>query len=274
MNTDKVIFFDKAHTYWYSGRKMPSVGSLIDKYFPKFDQDFWLYHGVLKEEFQDEYIEHYRSFETMKPNANKLFDKFVDRMGDKFIIKYKELSETWEFKREFAAFRGTNFHSKQELEAFSKGYIVNPWDQMGYAVNYFEKEFDNQSLTLNLFDLPDGVYPELLIFDLKLWLAGQADEVYIQTIGNTRYIDINDHKTNEKKPSKSDPNSALYPFQDRYASTDFKYTFQINTYAYMLARAGFTVRNMAYSWYKDYDTQSVIRVDVENIQDRLKIILC
>lgn len=273
MKDNKVIFFDKAHTYWFSGRKMPSVGSYIDKYFPKFNQDFWLNHGILKEYFGDQYIEHYRSFETMMPNPDKLFNKFIDRMGEDYIPKRKELEETWELKSEIAKFRGTKFHSKVELETFSNGYLINPWDQLGYACSFYEKEFDNESLTLNLWDLPDGAYPELLIFDLNLWLAGQADEVYIQTIGDKRYVDINDHKTNEKKPSKSDPNRCFQPFDDKYASTDFKYTFQINMYAHMLERAGFTVRNMAYSWYKEYDTQQVTRVDVENIQYRIADII-
>lgn len=272
MKQDKVTFFEIPHSYWYDGRKIPSVGSVLNKYFPGFEQDYWLNHGVFKEEFGDEYLEHYRSFDSITPPADKLFNKFMDKMGSDFLNKKKALAESWELKSEIAKFRGKKFHSRFESESFSNGYMVNPWDGLGYAVSYYEKEFDNESITLKLFDLPDGAYPELLIFDLDLWIAGQADEVYIQTIGNTRYIDINDHKTNEKKPGKSDMNRCFPPFTDKYASTDFKYTMQINAYAYMLAKAGYVPRNLAYSWYKEYDFKQVQRIDVENIQsDMAKI---
>lgn len=275
MNNDKVVFFKDSHTYWLGERKIPSVGSYINQYFPEFMEDFWLTHGILKDKFGDEYMEHYRKFKTMTPDASSLFSPFIGKMStSEFISMRKELSEKWERKKNEFAFKGTQFHDKQEKLVYEQGFIVNPWDRLKYPVVQSEKIYHNEAIVKNLIDLPDGAHPELLIFDLDLWLAGQADEVYIQTIKGKRYIDINDHKTNEKKPSKSDPNRCLPPFEDEYASKDFRYTMQINIYAHMLKRAGFIPRNLGYTFYTNYDFDQSTLIDVRNIQEKIAATLC
>ena len=275
MNTDKIVFFKDSHSYWLGERKIPSVGSWIRQYFPEFMENFWLTHGILKEKFGDEYLEHYRSFKTMTPDSSALFSKFLVKIPTgEFMELRTVLSERWERKKNEFAFKGTQFHDKQERLVYEQGFIVNPWYKLKYTVVKSEKTYHNESIVKNLMDLPDGAHPELLIFDLDLWLAGQADEVYIQTIKGKRYVDINDHKTNEKKPSKSDPNRCLPPFDEEYASKDFMYTLQINIYAHMLKRAGFIVRNLGYTFYTNYDFDQSTLVDVRNIQKKIELTLC
>jgi hypothetical protein len=272
MKQEVIAFFENSHTYWLAARKIPSVGSVIGQIFPDFNDDYWLNHGVFKALYGEQYSEHYSSFGTYMPDPAKLFPKFLEMTdASLFISEKKKLSEQWERNRIEAAYKGTRFHNMAEARAYEQGFLVNPWDNFKYAVSKYPKEYDNQSIVMNLADLPDGAYPELVIFDLDLNVAGQADEVYIQTVGDIRYVDINDHKTNEKKPSKSDPHRCYSPFEDKYASKDFRYTVQINTYAYLMTRYGFTVRNMAYTHYKKYDPATAERVDVENVIDRLKL---
>lgn len=254
MNNDKVIFFKDDHSYWYNQRRLKSVGSVIKTVTPPFKEGYWLTHSVLKEAFGDEYKEHYRSFKQFAPPANKLFGPFISRMNaSQFMNLKQKYRDQWDFKRSNSALLGTRFHDVKESGHYESGEMINPWTGYKFPTIVFEKEYDNESLALNLFDLEDGGYSELLVFDLELGIAGQADQVFIETVRGKRYIDINDYKTNEKKPSKSSPEYCLPPFENQYASTHFKYTLQIGSYAYLLERHGFIPRTIGYTHYKNYN---------------------
>lgn len=271
MNDFKIIHFSNPHSYWLGDEKWDSVGHWISKFFPDYDEEFWSTHKALEELFGDEYIEHYRSFKTYKPNPDYLFPKFLLKLPPSdFLITKKKILQKWERKRNNSNFRGTKFHTMLEERAYDQGYLINPWDQLKYPIVKFDKEFDNESLVENLIDLPDGGYVELLVYDKEMRVCGQIDEAYIQTIGKKRYLDINDHKTNEKKPEKSSPERCYAPFNDQYASKHFRYTFQLNLYAHIMERAGYTVRNQAYTHYESYDESKKTRVDLENIGERIK----
>lgn len=258
MNEEKVIFFADDHSYWWNEKKLRSVGSIIKQVTPPFNESYWLTHTVLKHKFGTEYQNHYRTFKKFAPPAKELFHPFISKMNASEFMELKTMfKEQWDFKRNLANYRGSSFHSLVETTSDQLKIITNPWSGVDYPLHVHEKEFDNESIFLDLSLLPDGAYSELLVFDLKWMIAGQADQVFIETVDGIRYIDINDHKTNEKKPSTSAPEWCYPPFEGEYASTHFKYTLQISSYALLLERHGFTPRNLAYTHYQNYDpTQS------------------
>ncbi len=269
--TDKIVFFEGPHTYWLGAQKLNSISSWKKDFWPEYDREFWLTYKVLEAEFGLEFNEHYSSLPGMKPAWNKLFIPFLDRLDPHIFEMMKNtLAEEWERKSAEALFRGSRFHKEFEDRSFANGFIINPWDKRKYEVTQYPKFYDNESLFLNLWDLPDGGYPELLIHSLDLGLCGQSDEVYIQTVGKKRYVDINDFKTGEKPPKKSSPEYCYKPFDSFQSSGHFGYVLQVNMYAYMLSLYGFTVRNMAYTYYKDYDLSKGVKTDVENIQKLIK----
>lgn len=274
MSSKKVVFFSDSHTYWHGDRQLKSMGKCLSKYQPPYNEDYWLTHTAFKDLFGDEYMEHYRSFGVMTPPAEELYLPFIRQISPtKFMECKKKWKDVWKRKNNEANFKGTRFHDEMEMECYLKGYSENRWDGQPYPVKKYEKEYPNESLMLDLYKLPDGCYPELLVFDLKNGIAGQADLVYIETKGKNRYIDIDDYKTNEKKPAKSSPERLWDPFEDFYNSKHQIYTFQMGGYAKLLERFGFIVRNVGYTWYKNYDKTKPTYIDVDYLSEELEIIL-
>lgn len=273
MKDEKIIFFSNDHSYWFGDRKIPSVGKFFKKYFPQFDEDYWSTHITLKELLGDTYMDHYRSIKGMKPHPDVLFPPMLDLIEESELERARDVVlMKWERKRNNSSFFGTKFHDKMEAKIYDDGFLLNPFTGDEYPVEKQEKEYDNESLTLNLYDLKDGAYPELLVFDPFISVSGQADMVFIETIGDKRFIDINDWKTNEKKPQKSSPDRCLQPFEYLQASKHMNYSFQINIYAKLLEMHGFTIRNLAYTWIKDYDESQQTLVNVDELTNEMDVI--
>lgn len=111
----------------------------------------------------------------------------------------------------------------------------------------------NSLYTKDLFTLPDGVYPELLIWNNDYMLSGTADVVVIQTEEDgTRTVFIEDYKTNKeikdynyinKKDGRKVINSYLeLPGiqENSVCNCDYwKYQLQLNFYGWMLSKFGF-----------------------------------
>lgn len=256
----KVVFFDDSHTYWYEARQLNSAGSLISKVSPEFDADYWLVHGVFKEYFGNEYKDHYSSLKGFKPDPNELFTPFFEKIpGPVFHQMRKALKDQWLLNNTLSTTFGTRFHLEREMDATLNAFVINPFDGKKYVLmgqDMKTTRYDNESLSLNLYDLPDGAYSELLVFNLDWGIAGQADEVFITTKRKYRYVSIHDFKTNQKI-SKSSPNFLLEPVSHMRDCKHAKYNLQLSIYGKLLESHGFKVDKLAYSHYKDYDVNQV-----------------
>jgi hypothetical protein len=274
----KIIFFDDNHSYWFDGEEFSSVGKYISPIFPEFESNYWKTHITLKRLLGDTYMEHYRALRkstrrTMPP-ADKLFPPFLRSLDPMVYMKERMVvSDEWMFKTCLTSYRGTQFHNKMEKAVYDRKWMMNPFTEQQIPAQKYAKEFDNESLTLDLSTLPDGAYPELLVFDLDLKVAGQADMVFFETIDGIRYVDIDDWKTNEKKPAKSDMFRCNAPFQKEYASKHFKYEIQINLYAFLLSRHGFVPRHLAYTHVREYDEKKLTRINVRNLQKEINSLI-
>lgn len=271
-NMPAVVFFADTHTYWHGETKLESVGSFFKRFKPDFREQYWLTHTALKNIFGKEYQEHYRSLSGMTPDPHLLFGPFMSRVNPTRIKKEKRIvRDKWKRKTNESNFNGSKFHDEREAESRERGYLINPFDGKQYPIPPIAENthYHNESLTDNLWELPDGGYPELLVFDLEMGVAGQADEVFIETVDGVRYIDIHDFKTNEKKPQKSAPDRFIPPFDHLYNSKHVGYSLQISGYGLLLENHGFTVRKLAYSWYKEYKVESQHLVEVEYMKDTI-----
>lgn len=269
-----IVFFNDDHSYWCQEKQLSSVGSIIKNITPKFQEDYWIIHTVLKNLVGGPYKKHYASFKKFGPPAEMLFKPFLSTISPvNFQKEKKKIKDAWGRKRNEAAFNGSNFHDMMEKKAYTDKKLHNPWTNSDFVVKKKQKHYDNESWGLDLSKLKDGAYLELIVFDLDWGIAGQVDMAYIETIDGIRYVDINDHKTNEKKPSKSSPERCKPPFQDQYASTHFKYTLQLNAYALLMQQHGFTPRNIGYTYYKNYDPSTADLVEVEHIYNKIQSFL-
>jgi hypothetical protein len=278
---DKVVFFNDGHSYWFGETQLKSAGVFIKPLFQPFDDVYWSTHIVLKELFPKEYKKAYSSFSIAErrtgPPAELLFPEFLRRVSASEYAQAKAvLAMKWGRKANESRFRGTMLHKHEEDKFWKDGGAINPFTGKFVPMspdNNPNMFYDNESLMLDLSKLSDGSYRELMIFDLDLGVCGQSDKVFIETIDGYRYADFDDDKTNEKKPAKSGPNKCNYPMEGMYDCDHFKYTIQLNTYAYLLSLHGFIPRNMAYTHYKDYDISTADLIPVDNYQDYMPILV-
>lgn len=267
-----IIFFRDGHSYWCDGRRFRSVNQFIRPLKPEFDSKYWLPHSLFKEYFGQEYLDFKKELGLgYAPPPEKIYPPFIEKMGAAlYQEELEKLIDRWEFDKLSAGFRGREFHATMEKEAYQNGFIINPWDKKPYELKVYPKLYDNESLMENLYHLPDGVYPELLVFNKGLKLAGQADEVFIETKRKYRYVDINDHKTNGEKPSKSGFNFYSHPLHHLRDCGHVDYSLQISSYAWMLEQFGFRVRNLGYTWYSNYQIESAHLTGVDYLKRELE----
>lgn len=280
----KVIFFSDSHTYWLDSdesllkskiikdpgiiKEIPSVGSFFGKFIPDFDEDYWLTNGAIKVFYEKELSKKRKESGSFKPHSGYIFPEFLDKIDhEQFLIERNKLKEFWKFKRVNSAFLGTKFHKEREEEAKNRGWIDNPWTGERFLLKTHEKFFDNESICENLFDLEEGAYTELLVFDLDLWVAGQIDEVFIKGKGKNKKVWISDHKTNEKRPEKSDIQNCFHPLEHLNASKHTKYSLQVSIYAYILQKAGFKIQDIGYTFYKNYNVLDKEHIKCDKLFD-------
>lgn len=154
----------------------------------------------------------------------------------------------WNEKRDKACARGTAFHKEQEEYTLGRGVEIAE----GRPIVVQNQALIMQA-TPDLFELPDGLYTELLMWHNGYQLAGQADKVLIETSATRRYVDIDDYKTNERIDTESWKSRVtgykmMKPPVKHLMDCNFQhYELQISIYAFMLESAGFTPRNLQFT---------------------------
>jgi len=158
--------------------------------------------------------------------------------------------QKWEHTKNEACDRGTLFHEEQEDLLLGRGVDMN----RGKPV-----EVQNPGLQMRMvqsvYDLPDGLYPELRLWHAGYRLAGTGDKAFLETIGHTRYADLDDHKTNKAIYTKSwvhptqGPKMMKYPVAHIMDCNFWHYALQISFYMYMLECEGFVPRDLQFTHY-------------------------
>lgn len=249
----KITYFtEKEHLYTCDDVRYESVSGLWKPYFKPFDGKNVSIKKAYKELDPKIYTaakselsyEHPDLIQFLKDNSSVDEQEALD-LAQSYL-------DTWGNK----AKTGTAFHAVQENLDYQNGYRVNPFTgKKCKVVKWDVKEgYDNQSSPYPLIEVPDGYIPELLIKNDDYLLAGQADQAYIETVGDVRYVDIDDWKTDGQiliKPSffnrKTGYQKMGYPFDHVYETNYWKYAMKISTYAKMLELEGYTVRNLAFT---------------------------
>jgi len=202
--------------------------------------------SVLTKLFAKEYTQLKTMYKYNDPRVLEALSKLISE--EELYPKIKELTDAWEATGNKARTFGTAIHKVKELSDIAKGYTWNHLDGLYYNIINPPKSFDNQSLVDNLYDLEDGCYPELLLFDDETKTAGQSDKVYISTVRSKRIIHISDYKTDAKilyKPEFYEPGvgykSFLNDLSHLRACNFNEYSVKMSIYARILEKAGYTV---------------------------------
>lgn len=141
-----------------------------------------------------------------------------------------EVIAMWDKNLKDAGERGTKYHEKQEQKELKDSNIIN------------KSNFHDYLFNIDISNLPDGVYPELRIFNHKLGLAGHADKITVKN----RDVWIGDHKTNKKGIQKNSyrDQRMLEPLHFLPDCNYYHYTLQLSTYGWMLEQFGYNIKGM------------------------------
>lgn len=247
----KVSFTEDGHLY-NSGDYL-SVTTLIGKFENPFDQQFWslykAYERVLGE----------AEFKRVKKICNgfksvTFWNYLREQVPDNIVQHTRQLIlDEWLQTNSDACELGSKYHKQREIISNILKKEINPTTKKLFDT-FVKKEDkslpDNYTITDNLYNLPDGYYPELLIYNEEAKLAGQADKVFIETIRGVRYVDIDDYKTNKKITIENKFASFLPPIQHIQESKFHLYELQLSLYALMMEMFGYTVRYTCFHHYR------------------------
>jgi PD-(D/E)XK nuclease superfamily len=150
-------------------------------------------------------------------------------------------AEKWKKKTNHSLNRGTELHNRKEELAYASGLDID-----GEGIHRVQNEARMADISGYEYYLwPDGVYPELKLWNHHYKLAGRADKVRLFTRHGYRYASVGDYKTNEviKKKSWWDRDTGYRmlkaPLDHLMDCNYIKYTLQMSMYQFMLEEMGF-----------------------------------
>lgn len=263
-----IYFQDKDHKYFSEvGEKYTSVSDLYSRYKPPYERDFWLDHGILKEMIPN-FKELKKKFSSEKEAVRLLKEDILRTNPEEFEKRREKLAATWTRDNANAIRTGNLYHKDSEKMAYIRKAMVNPFTGVASKVVELPRheKYDNYSVKKSLYDLEDGFYPELLLWNDDYRIAGQSDKVFITTIKDTRYVDVDDYKTNKKISTKGFRGQKMLPPLSHLDDCHLiHYSLAISLYAWMLERAGYTVRNLGFHHYNILYPIEYLKPEVEKI---------
>lgn len=261
---NKPIFFEEGHKYINPKTKEEyiSVTTLLHKFEPVKD---WteIATKYVKARTEERLIEELTEKYSISKESLLAFFKTLG--------KVETVKHLWKLKNQQACEAGTELHLEKEKETLSQ-------EEHFIAEGVFLPLGIDATNVEDLYQLPDGIYTELLVWDNFLAIAGQADKVIIQTINNIRYVDIEDYKTNEeiKQWNYIDRNNKkiinenlLFPLDHLCNCNYWLYQLQLNMYGWLLEQFGFKFRGGKIIHVKDDNKE----YDLLNLQNEINNII-
>lgn len=281
----QILFNGKHHTYT-TGKKIQysSVSTLIGKFKQPFDGEYWSKYKAYEKLLTTAKLRELRKegrFELGDSNLFPWLNNFVDpKEADKEI---KAVLKDWKHKKDTSIIKGNNYHDFKEKQSIEMGYVINPFTNIKFntvestiveikkGIEYRKPAFDS------LKDLQDGYHPELILWNNKYKLAGQADRIFVETINGLKYVSVDDFKTNGKinltngywkhdkeTGKKSFVGSYMLAPVDHLQDCNYNhYRLQISTYAWMLEQEGYIVKDVAFTHLNEMYRFAYMKEEVE-----------
>ena len=268
-----IYFEDSGHKYSSdSGKKYTSVSELYSRYKQPFESDYWSDHGALKE-LVPNFSKLKGKFSSDKEAVRLLKEDLMRSDPDLFMKTKQKLLDSWKKTNSDSVRKGNLYHKDAEKSAYLRKAVVNPFTNSATKVVQLPRheKYSNYSAKTSLYELEDGFYPELLLWNDEYEIAGQSDKVFITTIKGVRYVDIDDYKTNNKIKTEGFMGKKMLPPLSHLNDCNYiHYSLAISLYAWMLEEFGFTVRNLGFSHYNLLYNVDYLKPEVEKILERHK----
>lgn len=241
-------FYHKDHQYKMKGVIYTSVSSVVARYKQPFDSDFWSTYKALEK------LIGYDDFKEMRRvHGNYKSPQFIEWACG--FVELDELKKTtekilkeWTKERDDSIVKGHAYHDKKEKQAYGKGFEINPFTEEKFnTIGNKPKGKDKMASTSDLYNLPDGYHPELMLWNNEYLIGGTADKVFLETKGKKRLAYLDDYKTNKKIDTENPWDKMRTPLHHLDDCNYNHYRVQIALYAWMLEQSGFTIKGTAFT---------------------------
>lgn len=195
----KIKFHSSSHSYVQGDTPYISVSKLLSKY-KTFDSEYWSKFKAYERIYDKTNSE--GAFKVLARSWGRedygLFTYMETIIDPKVMEKErKKILREWNAKNKKSIAKGNMYHESAEKTSYNRGFELHPltMEEIPTIPKAEIPDADNYSLSSNLYELKDGFYPELLLWNEEYRIAGQADKVFIKTLEDgTRVVDIDDYK--------------------------------------------------------------------------------
>lgn len=183
------------------------------------------------------------NFTSVSTLINLYHEKFdsnthAKRVAEREGVQIEEILAKWAAENLKAVTRGTKYHLQQEEKLYK-----NPKTKRHETHNGYKKAFD-------IFSLVEGIYPELIVYDIEHEIIGTAD--YVEIFSDNTFI-VRDFKTNKELKlkgymefnpfTKTKSEKKMFAPLSHIGDCNFNhYSIQLSTYAYLLEQTGLKLR--------------------------------
>lgn len=253
---ERIEFKAEDHSYTStSGKDYIPVTSLIARYYKPFDSAYWSTYKAVKDVMNNAGIwSRYKTEAGGWESVVSFFKKNRKKLDNLLLIQIKERIEhyldSWDYEREYAAALGTKAHNDLE------GLVVS-----AKKIDLGDRKIAEVS-SADLLDLQgfgtggNQIYPELLLWNDRYRVAGQAD--IVERRGDE--VIIKDYKTCKKIEFEPFMDAHMFEPLEELPDTNYsKFTIQLSTYAWMLEESGYRVTGLV--------VQHIDRITGKHIKD-------
>jgi ATP-dependent exoDNAse (exonuclease V) beta subunit len=197
-----------------------SVTTLIKKFIEPFDAEFFSQYKAIERILGEYKFALYKKTVSFKNILKHYKEKStIDEIKDLERVTKIILCE-WDDKKNASCKKGIEYHAAKE--AYTKSLPYEIIDGVKYEI----------AKTYELTDYDNAIFPEILVFNDELKLAGQIDKV----IKRGDFITVRDYKTNKIIKMDNKNSCMLYPLQN-IQSCDFNtYQLQLSLYGLLIEK--------------------------------------
>jgi ATP-dependent exoDNAse (exonuclease V) beta subunit len=172
----------------------------------------------------------------------------------------KEILARWETNRIDAAAKGTRYHKSREEQTVQLPLFDDGMQEAKITKKHiFDGPFDEPTL-----------FPEALLWDDKLKVAGTADWVLV--LGDT--VHIRDYKTSgEITKTSFQGETLLHPVTTLLNCNFSTYSLQLSLYAYILERRGYKIGTLAIEHVNRETFEHICNHEVQYLRNEIIALL-
>jgi len=236
----KIAFEDSTHTYTNTQTKKEyiSATTLIHKYVPEFDSQYWSLYKAVKD-----VLEKHNQFKIYKLSVGG-WEQVVSSWNRNPLMRYQSEVEAqqleylirWDVISDAACDIGMAEHKRRELEICNQDYYEHDNTRYQTPKTYTQRDI------LHMQDFAsNSIFAELLVYNDAFKVAGQVD--WVRKKG--RSVWIKDYKTSREITKKSFRDEKLLtPLNDLFNANWYIYAMQLSLYGWMLEQCGYNVRGL------------------------------